>query len=130
MQEILKSMQEDMFPKVLMHTWHFYMFKNILKNLGLDALQVSPACKYYSLANTLPEHPLDIKIFANESDYLVSHQPRLWRKRVLMDCLEPGETPWVNEIEGTKRFRKKNPVIGFIEWDWYEHMVKHGKWIK
>jgi len=123
-------MQEDMFPRALLFKWHLELFHSILNEMMFDALQVSPNSKHYTLEDCFPSHPIKIKTFANESNYLVSHQPRLWKKEFLLSCLEKGESPWTNEIEGTKRIRKRKPSIGFIEWNWYEHMIKKGKWIK
>ena len=123
-------MQEDMFPKTYMHTWHFKLYKMLLENIKLDALQVSPNCQYYKTETNLFSNPINIKLFTNDSNYLVSHQPRLWTKNFLLNCLERGESPWTNEIKGTERIRKLYPTIGLLEWDWYDHMVKKGKWIE
>jgi len=122
-------MQEDMFPKILLHKWHFELFIGILETFQFDALQISPNCEYYSLEEINSNQILSIKQFSNESNYLISHQPRLWRRDFLYKSLIPHESPWVHEIEGTKRIRLKNPCIGFIEWNWYNHMIRRGQWI-
>jgi len=128
-EDLIFYMQEDMFPRTLLFDWHFELFKMVLLGMDFAALQVSPDSKHYIFNDIFPNHPMQLREFAQESNYLLSHQPRLWHKDILLKCLIPGESPWINEIEGTKRIREERLSIGFIEWNWYEHMVKKGKWV-
>src|SRR5690606_22416100 len=88
-------------------------------------LQISPIVPFYTLfseGNTL--------FFDVKSKYLVSHQPSIWKKSFLLECLEPGETPWVNEYEGTKRLNNRPEIKGKIAiytYEWYSHKCIKGK---
>lgn len=64
------------------------------------------------------------------SKYLVSHQPSIWKKSFLLECLFPNETPWKNEYEGTIRLNNREDLknrIGIIHYNWYDHKCKQGK---
>jgi hypothetical protein len=96
-----------------------------MEEKDLFRLQISPINQFYSLYGS--EIPL---IFHENSKYLVSHQPSIWKKSFLLDCLKPGENPWQNEYEGTKRLQKDPKIRGKIAiypCDWYKHMCIKGK---
>lgn len=97
---------------------HLFMLKN-----GVLRLQISPINHYYTL-----EKGEGIRFFAPNSKYLVSHQPSIWRKDFLLSCLKSGESPWVNEYEGTKRLNKLNLTrkIAIFNYDWFEHKCVKG----
>jgi uncharacterized protein (DUF3820 family) len=96
---------------------------------GLFRLQISPNATFYttfSEENTL--------FFDVNSKYLVSHQPSIWKKSFLLDCLKPGETPWINEYKGTLRLQQTSQMRDFVRkkiaiypFDWYKHMCIKGK---
>lgn len=88
-------------------------------------LQISSINDYYTL-----QRRGNLHFFKQKSKYLVSHQPSIWRKSFLLECLHPGETPWVNEYEGTKRLNKDPKITGKIAiypLDWYAHKCVKGK---
>lgn len=101
----------------------------IMEEKGLLRLQISPIVPFYKLfsdENTL--------FFDKNSKYLVSHQPSIWKKSFLLDCLKSGETPWVNEYKGTLRLQETSQMRDFIckkiaiyPYDWYKHMCIKGK---
>jgi hypothetical protein len=101
----------------------------IMTEKGLLRLQISPNATFYTTfkeENTL--------FFDEKSKYLVSHQPSIWKKSFLLDCLKPGETPWINEYKGTLRLQQTSPMRDFIRkkiaiypFDWYKHMCIKGK---
>lgn len=98
-----------------------------MRQLDLYRLQLSPITRFYTLEGTDPLY------FSLGSKYLVSHQPSIWKKSFLLECLEPGETPWVNEYEGTKRLERRNDVekkIAIYPCDWYKHMCIKGKMVE
>jgi hypothetical protein len=115
-------MQEDHWPTKkppLSECW------DLMHKLNLDRLQISTVNQFYSL--TGDRIPL---YFHNTSKYLVSHQPSIWRKSFLLDCLRPGETPWDNEYKGTKRLNPKPEIknkIAIYPCDWYQHKCVKGK---
>lgn len=96
----------------------------MVEEKGLLRLQISPINQFYSLTGS--ELPL---FFHPTSKYLVSHQPSIWRKDFLLSCLEPGESPWVNEYEGTKRLQKRDiqGKIAIYPYDWYSHKCIKGQ---
>jgi len=89
-------------------------------------LQTSPENHYYTL-----ENGQFIRYFRPNSKYLVSHQPSIWNRKFFISCLQKGETPWVNEYEGTKRLNKLNleKRIAILNYDWYDHKCQRGKLI-
>jgi hypothetical protein len=118
-------MQEDHWPtkKPPLHEcW------NLMEKYNLNRLQISTVNQFYSL--TGDENML---FFHHTSKYLVSHQPSIWKKSFLLECLKPGETPWVNEYEGTKRLNNRPDIhnkIAIYPCDWYRHMCVKGKLIQ
>ena len=111
-------MQEDAWmikPLDLGWWYHLYNITNA------DAIRLFPANdKMYKIDS-------DYR-FANDSPYLVTHQPSIMKKAFLRACLEPGESPWTNEIKGTKRIRGKGYSIWCGDTDkWYIGACRHGK---
>jgi hypothetical protein len=45
-------------------------------------------------------------VIATQSSYRTALQASIWRKEVLRDLIDPRETPWEFEINGTERSRK------------------------
>ena len=77
--------------------------------------------------------------FNNKSPYLISHQPSIINKDFLIKTLEPNESPWENEIKGTKRLKNKKYLLKCLglydnniylyEYDnWYKAVVRQGKY--
>ncbi len=67
--------------------------------------------------------------FHHTSKYLVSHQPSIWKKSFLLECLGPNETPWENEYLGTLRINKNKEIsdkIAIYPCNWYAHMCVKG----
>lgn len=96
----------------------------IIEKHDLLRLQISPVNQFYTL------HGHDTLFFHHTSKYLVSHQPSIWRKDFLLSCLKPGESPWVNEYEGTKRLQNRPEIrqkIAIYPYDWYEHKCIKGQ---
>jgi len=93
----------------------------IVKKHNLLRLHLGQVNQYYKLKNNF---------FEPDSKYLVSHQPSIWDRRFFISCLNPNETPWVNEYEGTKRILFKHPKrIMIYPCDWYNHKCVKGKLI-
>ena len=101
----------------------------IMEEKQLLRLHLGPIASFYTLfqgENTI--------YFSPESKYLVSHQPSIWKKDFLLDCLKPGETPWVNEYKGTLRLQQNTLIREFIHKkiaiypsEWYAHKCIKGK---
>jgi hypothetical protein len=116
-------MQEDHWPT--QKPPNLAELMQIITEKDLFRLQISPVVPFYKLfseENTL--------FFDEKSKYLVSHQPSIWKKSFLLECLKPGETPWINEYEGTKRLKgdpKIRKKIAIYPYEWYKHMCIKGK---
>jgi hypothetical protein len=120
--EHILYMQEDHWPKNLLPD-QFAM--EMVEELDLYRLQLSPVNQFYSLHGSVI--PL---FFHQKSKYLVSHQPSIWKKSFLLECLKPNETPWQNEYAGTIRLNSRNDIrekIAIYPCDWYKHMCIKGK---
>ena len=114
-------MQEDHYvtkPPPLTEAWRMMEKFNLLR------LQISPIVQYYSLTGDE-----SILYFHPSSKYLVSHQPSIWRKSFLIECLKSGESPWQNEYEGTRRINNREEYqnkIAILPFDWYDHKCIKG----
>lgn len=115
--------QEDHWPTA--KPPDFKELMQIVHKLGLKRLQISPIVQFYSLTGS--EKPY---FFHLKSKYLVSHQPSIWDKKFLISCLERGQTPWVNEYEGTKTLSKLPEIqnkIAIYPCNWFHHACIQGK---
>lgn len=125
--EYVLYMQEDHWPTQKPPDLVVLMQK--MTENDLFRLQISPVVHFYTLKNH--ENTL---FFEPKSKYLVSHQPSIWKKSFLLDCLKPGETPWVNEYEGTKRLQQTSLMreyitnkIAIYPCDWFSHRCIKGR---
>lgn len=77
---------------------------------NIDRLQISPSGhQLYS------EIEVDgVVQFSNNSEYLISMQPSIWRKSFLYEVLLPEYSPWDFEIEGSHKMLKEKSNI-FID---------------
>lgn len=114
--------QEDHWPtRNVPNLWD--MMDLVTRN-DLLRLQLSPIVHFYKLTEAGSIH-----FFNPDSKYLVSHQPSIWKKSFLLSCLKPGETPWVNEYEGTKRLKNDPAIekkIAIYPYDWFAHKCIKG----
>jgi hypothetical protein len=95
-------------------------FKNIL------SLRIAPNSIYY----TLEDRGHNFFSYSKDSKYLLNHQPGLWNREFFLSCLEKGETPWINEKQGTKRLQKiegiEDKIYHYI-YDWFGHVCRKGQ---
>jgi len=136
-------LQEDIWlQKKVDHDLFSNLFK-VIKNNNYNALRIlnknNP--KYYKLNNT-PLFNGKIFKFKKNSPYLISHQPSIIKKDFLIKTLIPNESPWDNEINGTKRLQNErlklkwrlfkyltNPdyqIYLYVFNNWYEAVVRQG----
>jgi len=108
--------QEDMHPCAAPPDMAELM--KIVIEKDIYRLQISPVIQFYSLTGS--KIPL---YFHWKSKYLVSHQPSIWKKSFLLECLQPNEDPWKNEYEGTKRLNREEFAgkIAIYPYDWFTH---------
>lgn len=116
--------QEDHWPTA--SPPDLYMMMEVVKKHDLFRLQLSPIIQFYSLSGSKVPY-----FFHTSSKYLVSHQPSIWKKTFLMECLRPKESPWVNEYKGTLRLNNRiNNKIALYPCDWYSHKCIKGKFVE
>jgi len=53
----------------------------------------------------------DLYKMHDDSDYLTSLQPAIWRKSFLLSCLQKNWSPWQFEIDGTNLIKNQNNKI-------------------
>lgn len=108
--------QEDMWPCAPPPDPEMLM--QIVIEKDLYRLQISQIVQFYSLTgSTMPLY------FHWKSKYLMSHQPSIWKKSFLLECLKPNENPWVNEYRGTQRLNKEEFAgkIAIYPHNWFTH---------
>ena len=89
-----------------------------------EALRIQPKSKYTTV------YPVITKGFYKldtNSAYIIAHTPNIWRKDFLLECIKHDESPWNNEIEGTRRMQGKGYNIYHYEKDWFVNVLRHGK---
>lgn len=104
----------------------------LVRKYSLKRLQISQQKDtFYSV------YPGDELLFFNtkaKTRYLVSHQPSIWKKDFLESILEPNETPWINEWQGTARLwsqhKELEGKIAIYPYDWYKHKCYKGKFVE
>lgn len=71
----------------------------------------------------------DLIISDPESAYYFSYQAALWRKSMLLKCLEPHESPWDSELRGSNRLNEAGYyVLGTKQYPMrYTIAMQHGK---
>lgn len=121
--EYILYSQEDHWPTS--NPPDLYMMMDIVRKYDLFRLQLSPIIQFYSLSGSKAPY-----FFHTSSKYLVSHQPSIWKKSFLIECMRPNESPWVNEYRGTLRLNNRiNNKIAIYPWDWYSHKCIKGKFV-
>ena len=117
--------QEDMWPCQALPD-HASLLR-LMSDHNLCRLQISPIIHFYSLQGSgIPFY------FHLSSKYLVSHQPSIWRKDFLLQCLVKNESPWKHEYEGTKRLKQRTDLLNRIAiypHDWFRHKCSKGQFI-
>lgn len=91
---------------------------------NFDAIRVQPKSKY---TITYPTAFKRVRRLAEESQYLICHQPNIWKKEFLLECIKEDEDPWANEVKGTKRIQGKGVNIYHYEKDWFVNVLRHGR---
>ncbi len=117
--------QEDQWPTK--PPPYFSDLMQIVEKYDLLRLHIGPVGRYYTLNGAgLP------LFFDQNSKYLVSHQPSIWKKSFLLEQIKYCEDPWINEYEGTKRLNTDPKIkdrIAIYPFSWYHHACEKGKFI-
>lgn len=116
-------LQEDFWPTQSIDLKSYYQ---IARALDADALRITADSDYYCTYRPFQVCDVSVRRFALNSRYLVSHAPSIWKREFLLSCLESGESPWQNELNGTSRLRMRNPKIFLCVDDWYVPTCRKG----
>lgn len=95
---------------------------NMFIEWDMDAYRISYPTKFYDLIKVSD----DLYQYTQNSQYTLSHQFTLWKKDYFMGFIKPDESPWVNEIAGTKRINNTKHKIFFTENTFYTPTVTKG----
>lgn len=101
---------------------------NAFKIINADALRT----RDITIRNTVYPtkffvNGVNLKKFANESQYLISNGFNIIKKSFFLKCLQVDESPWDNEVKGTSRIRNSHPDIYVYEKPtWYVDVCKKG----
>jgi hypothetical protein len=79
---------------------------------------------------TIHDPVTQLRYFNIHSDYLLNHQPAIWDREYYLSCMQPGETPWENELRGTERLRggeRLTHKLALFETHWFTHVCQKGK---
>ena len=133
-------MQEDQWPKFKIDKELFSDLASFCYSYDVDALKLHRVIR---LDHVVPKRKTDIYIrdkkliqWGPENDWLVSHQPTLWKREFLLDLQIKGEGFRDNEYAGTDRLREKYkdnfPKIYSYNHDWfYERAAaSRGEWVE
>jgi len=93
------------FPIDWGHYWR------LAQELKADALRVQPNVSYNSLPYRFKWEG-DLLRQTNESQYQISFNSSIWRRKFLIDCLTPGLDPWQQEC--SRKINTWNHRIYFV----------------
>ncbi len=111
-EEYVLYMQEDMWLNKDVNPRFFKQLFDVVVANDWKQVKLHSSEVYTTKATPHFIEGFNITVVDNErSGYLMSHQITLWNKTFFLEQLPPDEHPWRNERKGTKRLRKKNPVI-------------------
>ena len=133
-------MQEDQWPKFKVDKELFSDLASFCYSYDVGALKMHRVIR---LDNVVPKNETDIYIrdkrliqWGPENDWLVSHQPTLWKRELLLDLQIKGEGFRDNEYAGTDRLREKYkdnfPKIYSYNHDWFyeRSAASRGNWVE
>jgi hypothetical protein len=94
-------------------------------NEKINCWRISEDSSFYSLDEIEP----NIFKYQQNSSYTLSHQFSLWEVSFLKKYIEPQETPWDNEAQGSTRMNNEEVEhkIYFQKNYWYRAVVRQGK---
>ena len=113
--DIFFFMADHFFVKKFKHNEFEHIYQ-MYELLDADALRIRPVTRNNIVNRTFfYVHNVNIKKFANESQYLISNGFNIIRKSFFLKCLEVDESAWDNEVKGTERIRDSKPDIYIYE---------------
>jgi len=80
------------------------------------------------------KHDSRLMVFADRSPYRASLKPGFWKRRIFLDLLVKGESPWDFERNASKRSRKyRGRFFAIKEWGCFPFVTEthpSGEWVK
>jgi len=89
-----------------------------------DIIQIRGDSKHTTEAPT--KNPKISKL-RHDSQYLISHQINIWKKDILLECINIDESPWASEKRGTNRIQERGFNIYHYRKDWFVNVLRKGK---
>ena len=90
----------------------------------VHAMRILPKSRF---TTNIPTDHDKIDMLYKNSKYLVSHQPNIWKKDFLLECIKHDESPWDNERRGTKRMLGMDFKIYHYRKIWFVNVLRMGK---
>jgi hypothetical protein len=119
-------MQDDYFLRRTIKKEMFDDYLKFVKENNVDRLGICEDSKYYS-----KKHINDNFFKLNKnSQYTISMQSSIWNTEFFKSCVIPNETPWMFEINGTKRLNRRNHSTYIVTQNppWYLEALRKGKY--
>lgn len=121
--EYVLYIQEDMWLRRSLETSTIEKILSFMKENNADSVKLHSKLFYWDKYFLEPtEHIIDnvrlLKMTERQDNFFLSHGATIWKKEYLLRYLIKGETPWVNEIEGSVRMfnEPKNHYMYNIHW--------------
>lgn len=114
-------------------TLRFKGFEDIykmFKTLNADSFRIRRIPEKYTINTdtTFRINGAIIKKLDQNSRYLISYAPNIWKKSFLLKCLEIDESPWNSEIKGTNRIMNKGyNIYSYLKPNWFTDVCRKGK---
>ena len=133
LRESLKQIPEDDVLVMLEDHWlaktfekgEFESIYRLFQGFDADSMRIAPESKLTTVNRMDLGYVYGVYHLRPTSKYLISHDPNIWKKVFLLECLEVDESPWDNEIKGTDRIRdRKYSIYHYEKYWWINAMVK------
>lgn len=114
-------MQEDMWLKRPLDHKILENIINFMEENNADSVRLHAKLFYYESYKLKPTDTIisGKRIFKNAGGHILSHNATIWRKDYILKHQVPGEDPWSNEIEGSKRMSIDNDNNYHYDIHWY-----------
>lgn len=120
----------------------FFLRRRVDNERFLQCLEFARSrdCDFLRLCGPPPTTSLPDQRFIGRSEawqhYRITTQTGIWRRRYLLDMLNPEMNIWQFELEGTKRARRdgsaiyatRKPIVPYRGW-FSHHVIEKGKWL-
>jgi hypothetical protein len=114
-------MQEDMWLKRNLDKELLVDLIKFMDDVNADSVRIHAKLFYYDGYNVEPTDYFvkGQRMLKNAGGDILSHNATIWRKDYILKHQLPGEDPWVNEREGSKRMSLDNNNNYHYNIHWY-----------